>query len=123
MALLWGAASVSLASRLHMVLNYATFAQGPASLEPFLSSNAAWCFVLLMAAIWLRLFQANLAPHPQRAKLAAGCWALACLPWLFALGGLGSPGYWEVLWLSAWSGWSFALLSDGLSAHPRLRRP
>lgn len=114
-ALLWFIAATSIASRVHFVMGYSTLAAGPPQLEPLLASNTAWAFALCMMALWCGL--ALSVPREASARLGWGlgflllALVLPLTAMMLRIAEIGpSPNYWEPLWLSGWSGVSFAWL-------------
>ncbi len=125
--LIWFTAATSIASRVHLVMGYATVPAGPPTLELFLASWSTWLFTTTLAVIWLvvalrRLYGAEHdAPRDWKAWAA---WAVAgSVPLLANLlrssGVQLAPNYWEPLWLSAFSGLSCGLLARHLGSPHR----
>lgn len=120
-AMLWVIVTTGVASRVHFVMGYNTLPVGPTQLEPFMASYAAWIFCMFAMGLWCWL-----SLEVVRASSAEIGWVLfslllATLPLLVVMllrvAGLGPPpNYWEPLWLSGWSGLSFASLVQSWSA-------
>lgn len=123
-ALLWFIATTSIASRVHFVMGYGTLAAGPAQLEPLLASNSAWAFAMCAMGVWCWLAVSVSREASASVGWAVGFLLLALVPTLAAMllriAEVGPPpSYWEPLWLSGWSGISFAWL---VSSRPAVER-
>ncbi len=114
----WFISATSLASRVHLVMGYATVPAGPVTLELFLASTVAWLFTAVVAGGWLffalRMFYAEERDVRQE-TLVIATWGIAGAGPLLAnlsrlVGVEIAPNYWEPLWLSAFGGLSCAYL-------------
>ncbi len=131
-AVLWFLVTTGMTSRVHLVMGYTTIPAGPPQLELFLASGISWLAVGCLTSLWIWLWVRWLSvsqekePNGRTGGFAGsaigilGALALAMLPSLSlsllrSLDNtppimLGGPAYWEPLWLSLWSGTSFANL-------------
>ncbi len=125
--LVWFVTSTSLGCRVHLVMGYATVPAGPPQLELFLASWSTWALTAPIAAGWLwialRVLR-NRECEPRRAFQAIGAWGAAgAVPMFANLLRVGefplAPNYWEVMWLSAFSGVGGGLLAVQWSAAMR----
>ena len=113
-AAVWFLGATCVASRVHLVMGYRSVPAGPPELELFLASHAAWLFTATVAGLWLVAWwrcQPAQRVHAAPQWRIAAAWAVAGgLPGACVLARAGGwqtePGYWEPLWIAAWSGLS-----------------
>ncbi|QDV26248.1 DUF2079 domain-containing protein [Aureliella helgolandensis] len=114
----WCLAASALASRNHLVMGYRTLVAGPPQLEPLMVSQPAFLAILALASAWFFAFWRHGCSSfgcPPRLKIALLSWSLAALPFGLSLLQLATGFelerlFWETLWLSGWTGFSFVYL-------------
>ena len=121
--LMWIGLVSGVSSRVHLVLGYAVLPAGPPQLEAFLASNLAWGFACGMMAAWIVCFTRAARRHARRARRGVQLLGVALAPMLLILVRIFfadpvwlQPSVAEPLWITLWTGMSFAVLLGGTDA-------
>ncbi len=117
LAFLWWFLAIGLSSRDYYLLNYGALRSVDPMLEPFRSTLFANAFAIVSIVVWLVLHQVVLSSAENRrsitlAKIFLAISLLPAFAWILqgSAESIAIESIWNVFWMSAWTGLSFAEL-------------